>query len=611
MQRDLDGKEDKGRKTMTSLLDRTWQPKVVQRILDCVRTGKNRIMLDAPTGSGKTLIALLALMEIRREYDFHSYIAVRTINEMFPYDRDIAGFKIPLDYKYFVGKRRACSYYVEGDDNNSALCDACLLRKFNKQTREEEFDEDNARRVIRSAQVRSELPSGLANLERKYVKNKDAQICLYHSLKEITSDADLITFPYIINENIRNATKIDLSKSIVIVDEAHNLENAGDVSHHISVRSLDASIRDFRENCLPLILKNDSEDWAVQVESAMLKLSKALVKISPERSEELKGKHIEKLALVSEIDDEGREIISEAYSEVELLKRRLAEEKSNAGLRNPFYAAHSFLSNIDNESYELFSEGSGNISLKVVDPASTLSILNESRVLLLMSGTMPPADYVQKVWGIEGCEEIRVSKDYDEDYHSVFPRRSRKVEVIDGVSSAYNQRKGEDWIRRYVEIIQSAFKLGSLSTLVCCPSYSIASKINNELRVEKKYLETRATSVQEVMDVLGSRLIILAVARGKILEGVEFVKNGASLIDSVVVAGVPYPVPDDLYKWRVKKIMSRLGVSTNEFRYFMQIPALTVVKQAIGRAIRFPADTVSVYLADSRFRDPLFMGELS
>jgi DNA excision repair protein ERCC-2 len=112
-----------------------------------------------------------------------------------------------------------------------------------------------------------------------------------------------------------------------------------------------------------------------------------------------------------------------------------------------------------------------------------------------------------------------------------------------------------------------------------------------------------------------SRLIILAVAHGKILEGVEFVKNGSSLVDSVVVVGVPFPVPDEVYKWRLKKIVERLGISAKNVRsfedeYFMHIPALVTVRQAVGRAVRFPSDKAVFYLADRRFRDR-FVKELS
>ena len=230
---------------------------------------------------------------------------------------------------------------------------------------------------------------------------------------------------------------------------------------------------------------------------------------------------------------------------------------------------------------------------------------------------MPSADYVAKMWGIEDCAEIRITRDYAQDYNSVFPEDARKFVIFDRISSKLDERNDNLWTE-YAEIIESAFKRGRFSTLVCCPSYDIAAKIHARLKVQTKYLENKTTSVDDVMEELArvnSRLIIMAVARGKMLEGVEFVSSGSSLIDSVVVVGVPYSVPDEMYKWRLKRVMGRLGISSLnqqkfESEYFMHAPALITVKQAIGRAVRFPNDRVIVHLADRRFRGR-FSQELS
>jgi hypothetical protein len=39
-------------------------------------------------------------------------------------------------------------------------------------------------------------------------------------------------------------------------------------------------------------------------------------------------------------------------------------------------------------------------------------------------------------------------------------------------------------------------------------------------------------------------IIIIAVAHGKLLEGVELIEDGKSLIDCVVIAGIPYVSKD-------------------------------------------------------------------
>ena len=52
-------------------------------------------------------------------------------------------------------------------------------------------------------------------------------MCPYHYCKYIANKVNLLLCPYnyILNEEIRNAMCIDVEKSIIIIDEAHNIEN--------------------------------------------------------------------------------------------------------------------------------------------------------------------------------------------------------------------------------------------------------------------------------------------------------------------------------------------------------------------------------------------------
>ena len=85
-------------------IDRPWQPKVVKDMLDLVKSGTKRIILNSPTGSGKTKIALELIRALYREKGLDSYVAVRTMNEMIPYDETVAKFQMGLTYRYMIGK---------------------------------------------------------------------------------------------------------------------------------------------------------------------------------------------------------------------------------------------------------------------------------------------------------------------------------------------------------------------------------------------------------------------------------------------------------------------------------------------------------------------------
>ena len=623
--------------------NRPWQPKVVKDILDLVKSGTKRIILNSPTGSGKTKTALELIRTVYRESGLNSYVAVRTMNEMIPYDETVAKFQMGLIYRYMIGKRRGCAYYTEGDDANSPLCDACLgreivIEKYTDERGEErkrkvkEIVEENARRVIRSDAVFKDTPKGLSYLEEKYVRNKRAQICLYQSLKQIPSDFVLMTYPYLLNKTIRNGTKLDFSKSLLVVDEAHNLESAAGFSYSISTQGIDGAGKEFLSKCLPKIRGFDAQNLGV----ALSKFSKLVSKFSMSSStsrfevfalqeegeqkeeERQRAKQQDKQEFLSRLESDLKtdyEVICDAYEKVESTKRELAKGKKQETLRNPFFFITSFVDTlIENyDDYEMFSEGNGNLSIKLLDPAPSLQILKQPEILVMMSGTMPSSDYVEKVWGIDGCREISVLREYAQEYYSVFNKDNLNFQVVQDpqVTTSWGNRKrgGEELWHRYAQIINRTFEESSLSLLVCCPSYRVAQRISNYIQ-GPKFVEDRQTPIQEVKKLIlaGGRRVILAVAHGKLLEGVELVEDGKSMIDSVVIAGIPYPVPDDLYKLRFAKVTQRLGIEDGteeigqfEREYFRHQPALMTVKQAIGRAARYPEDRAKIILADTRF----------
>lgn len=627
-------------------IDRPWQPRVVKDMMDLVKSGTKRIILNAPTGSGKTKIALDLIDSIRKEYGLESYVAVRTINEMSPYDQAVAKFHPRLTYRYMIGKRRGCAYYTEGDDANSSLCGACLGKEIITETHLDRFGEkkerkvrkiveENARRVIRPEQVIQDATKGLAFLEKKYVADKKAPVCLYHSLKQIQSDFVLMTYPYVLNKSIRSGTRLDFSGSLLIVDEAHNLETAAGFSHSISSDGIERAGKEFLSKCLPKISGFDTQ----QLGAALSRLSKLVSEFStslPESSYELvflqeetqKSRQQDKREFVSRIETDLKtdyETIYDAYEKIEIAKQELARAKRHETLRNPFFFIINFVDTLFEEydDYELFSDSYGSLSIRLLDPAPPLQILKEPEILVMMSGTMPSSDYVEKVWGIEGCSEISVLHDYAEDYYRVFSKDSLRFQVINdpGLASSWSHRKrgGDDLWQKYAEIITSTFEDESnLSVLVCCPSYPVALKISEHIHAPK-FVEDRETPIEEVKKLIiaGGRRIIIAVAHGKLLEGVELVENGRSLIDSVVVAGIPYPVPDDLYKLRFAKVTERLGIldGTEEIgrferEYFRHQPALMAVKQAIGRANRYPEDRARIILADTRFNSAIWKRDL-
>jgi len=102
--------------------------------------------------------------------------------------------------------------------------------------------------------------------------------------------------------------------------------------------------------------------------------------------------------------------------------------------------------------------------------------------------------------------------------------------------------------------------------------------------------------------------LIIAVGRGKLAEGIELTEEGRSLISDVALVGIPFPFPDDYNKLRAQAIASRVGRAKEEM--LTKIPALITVRQAIGRAIRGPNDSATIWLLDSRYDNPWWKSRL-
>ncbi len=525
------------------------------------------------------------------------------------------------DGEYLVSNATVhnCPFYSEGDNKNQKLCDACL----NDKSTLTGF----SRRREDPVKIQSLIKQGasLTDLRDRYVKKQidpPDNICLYWSLKGSTATYLLMTYPYIVSEEVRRSAGIDelIEHSLLIVDEAHSLEGTTSLSDsYISLNSL-VRVKEQFESLLKSGNLSISQQGRHAVENVLRSIADVVLKFGDSLG--MVHKDRTKLSLAFDLLSDEIESIR-AISEL-IQERRLDAllKRPELQIADPFFRTLEFIEQTHEESLELFSSGSEALVLKLVDPAEILQFLNKARGLLLMSGTFPSTDYVKKVWGIRGSvESVDVVQDYPQDYYSVFPRDAKRFEIMSNVSSEYKGRNSGVW-DRYAKIIDRAFIDSQKHILVGCSSYHIAEQIFERVKVPK-LCEDRNTAHQEIMEKLlspGAQYALICVVRGKLLEGVEFIDRaaGLSIIDTVIIAGIPFAVPDDYYRFRAKRILTRLGYDAEKYRDYKSVehrlfslqPAIVAIKQAIGRGIRTPKDRIRVILADERFDNSFWRREL-
>ncbi|MEM0320318.1 MAG: helicase C-terminal domain-containing protein, partial [Candidatus Nezhaarchaeales archaeon] len=135
------------------------------------------------------------------------------------------------------------------------------------------------------------------------------------------------------------------------------------------------------------------------------------------------------------------------------------------------------------------------------------------------------------------------------------------------------------------------------------PSYEVMIAIARRLKDKidmPMMVETKSTKISEVKEfvIKNEKCVLLGVARGKVCEGVEIVLEGRSLLNAVILAGLPFPRNTELHQALTEYFKVKFG--DQAFKYATIMPCSIAIAQSAGRLIRGPQDRGLVILMDSR-----------
>jgi len=526
---------------------RDWQKQLKDKIIQSVEEGF-LIALSSPTGSGKTLFSLLVGLSVKDKVLF----VVRTHNEYFPVYRDLKKLDPSIKFSFVVGKPSACPFASKDVDSEDINCKYCEIRNA-IEVRVDRYPLEKLDELKREA-----LQKGF---------------CPYYSLLETSREADVvaITYPYFFVEKYRSLLDIDFSDYFIIIDEAHNIDRVSEIEERmLSDYTLSMAIKQSRSK----EVKNILEKLREQLKDLVYPDEKYI-----------------KLEKIPKLTNEEISILADEYEELKKENIKLKKiSRLYLGSILRFYATYS------TGSFIPFSY-SNRIVLKTLDLSQYYSMLNdESLPILLMSGTLPPKEYLEKVLGItRKIFYIDVEKEIKKKVTGSYQCR-----IAIDVTSKYDLRSDVMW-KKYSSYLLKVYYQAKHHVLAVFPSYEIMRKVMEPLSVNK-IIEDERTSIDEIIKTVKEnkqKIIIAGVGKGKITEGVELTQDDKSLISDVVLVGVPYPPEDDYMKMLSQKIADKIRGKYKEF--LITIPALITVKQAIGRAIRNVNDHAEVWLLDKRY----------
>lgn len=516
---------------------RPWQKEKLDEAIEALKKEKT-LLLDVPTGAGKTFFSLLLAKKLKKKCLF----LTRTHSEFEVVKKEAE--RLGLKMSYLLGKNTVCPF-ASGDVSPEEIdCKECKLRN----------------------KIRDDLwtksPSEVIQISKEA-----SDFCPYYSLRSKINDVDVVaaSYMYFFNPVLRSKIicyKDDCIKPenlLVVVDEAHNLIYADEwFMKKISRRTITEAFNELDK------VKQKTNNEFTEVREYLERLDSFLKELSTEGG----CKELPVYPKPSE------KTILKLHSAVKVYINMIKGPIKRSSLR----ALLEFVSN-DGDTFNC------NGKLVLVPSNSTELIINSLKIAsmhILMSGTLPDL-------GIKG-HKIKVNLQLGKANYIICSDLSSKIRYR--LSNA----------PKYAEVIKDVFNHAQSNVLVYFVSYDFKEMVKEYLKGVPFIEENRDTTHKEILELMKSgKYAVLLVMKGKESEGVEFrdSKTNKNLFSDVILAGYPYPdITDAMVRRHIKKLSD---ITKRDFDDIANELAMITVKQTIGRAIRSPDDEVNIYLCDSRY----------
>jgi len=578
-------------------------------------------LLSSPCGTGKSVSVLTAYFILRRLGSrFKLFALTRTRSQLNIYCKEIAKIKrkvrSPVTTAIFTSRQEMCPLVKEEEIFGSLrykefleLCESFRARKGGKVCQYYAQTYDGKEPSISALMLLSKiikkgpfLPSKICKICSEYM------LCPYEINKMLARRADIIVgnYNYLLIRPIRQIIFRRLGTSAkniyCVFDEAHNLPDfASDIlSDELSLRSVRSAKREikkfrYRDYGLFEVLEDIFKEIG----------NKALRKYGMDY-ELVLDKYDLLDPLMDSLGISEDELIEDLFSFIDIG----TEIRGIRAFRGESPASYvdrcaSFLIDwIEDKpkSYVRYAKVIGKargrrsirVGIKCIDPSVVMSIANETKATILMSGTLWHTDYYVEILGLDKDRIEKLELPYP------YPIENRLIIVDKSVTTKFEERSEAQWekiasnLSKLIEVIRGR-------VAVYFPSYEVMEAVLEKFDMhEDIFVETPATKLSEVLNFLHNTdsCVLFGVARGKISEGVDMTLLGKSLLSGVVMVGLPYPKKTELHKATIE--FFRKKFEDKAFRYATTIPCLIALAQSVGRLIRSPFDRGIVAIMDAR-----------
>jgi DNA excision repair protein ERCC-2 len=562
---------------------RKFQDLMISDIYNALKEKKN-ILINAPTGIGKTDAAISPAISFALENDLDVFFITPKISQHKIALEVLEGIKkkYSLDFLFvdFVGKQNMCiNPEVVDKDINAfyALCERKMKKgecRFFENYLLVERKEEELLELLKSLKDHSHLslfeigqennicPYELASL---IARNSRAIICDYaHMLSPIS-------FQFL--KKIRKS----LSRSILIFDEAHNIIPRAQeyYSSTISERTIAKAKKELKK-----LNSNISLDF----------FEFKLKSIANEKLKDCNEAFLKKGELENVFGIEN-EVAEKELEELGLEYAQKFEAKKVALLKLSrfFY----FWDEAEEEIARIISkEKQIKVAIKKLYPEEIREIFQQAYCNIFMSATLQPLEMYKDLFGVEAITKS---------YPSPFPKKNKLVIIDDSTTTKYENRTIEEY-KKIAKRIEEIFEKIPGNVACFFPSYEVLKNVlryinNKEVLVQRENMNSK--EIQNLLEQVrkSKKALLFGVMGGSLSEGVDYPEN---ILKGIIVVGIPLEKPNLETTARINFYEKKFGSKGKDYAYI--IPAIIRAVQAAGRAIRSEKDKAVIVFMDKRYK---------
>ena len=599
---------------------RPGQPEIVESISASLADGRCHL-LEAATGSGKTVCALSALVPLVLAEERRLIYCVRTNSQQQQVITELRALReagVAVRAVALQGRGALCPQAARDPElaRSNPTERARLCARLKRRSRSGDGGCDFYARLNAGGSALVERWSDeLLTAEALTAEARATGICPYELLKLLLPRAHMVIVPYVflfqpfIRGHLLEWLGAGLEELLVVIDEAHNLPDwaRDEATHTLGVETLRRAMSEAAHYEAKLPDGRAPKQFLEALEAAIEALADTY--IAPREGEGRMPSHVTGgtdglPTLETELMELARltlKNIAHIGFDLAHLGEVVRQQRLEKGQRPRSYlgTVGEFLTHwLDTtEEYTVRLVHSDPLQLEsfCLDPRVLTGFLERTAGVLAMSGTLAPLDHYRELIGLPGDTTTAV-------HGSPFPPENRLTLYLPGVTTAHAtlSRDPEAWHALMARLGELLTGFAGNAALFF-PSYDLLERGLSELRLAKPiYREARGMPQEELMATVAGfksdRAAVLAgVMGGRLAEGIDYPD---ATLELVVIVGIPYPYPSA--RQQALKHYCDLAFQGRGWQFAVELPALRRLRQAAGRLIRSATDRGVVVIADQR-----------